>query len=198
MALGYVIMLAGIAVMLLPPVLWFLNRKKSNFSRQVRIIAIVDAAWLVLTIVSLIASNFQGIDMSGNWVSMLLGILLLFSVWKMKAGTGFRSLFKRHEGVSRLLFILYMTANVWITVLTSITLLNFIVLGLAVVVVLWIVFTFVLPGAFPAAGLGGKGGSVPSHHCCASCARNTNGYCAEFNRAVSDPLAETNCSQFRF
>ena len=44
----------------------------------------------------------------------------------------------------------------------------------------------------------GNDSNKPLFHCCASCARNHNGVCAEYNKTVSDPLAETNCGQFRF
>jgi hypothetical protein len=53
-------------------------------------------------------------------------------------------------------------------------------------------------GGINGSGANAAGGVKPSYHCCASCARNTGGYCAEYSTGVSDPLGETNCPQFRF
>ena len=204
--------------MAIPSILWFLNRKNIDFSRQIKITSIVDAAFAVMMVIGMILdilewdnlldlfqmlilslgeSTIFGDSIGFEILYTLFGLLRVFSVWKMRNGKTFGSLFKKPTSINWLLFIIYLLATLVIMVFALINLLSYLIFGIALIVILWIVNHFVLGGGGMFPNVGGSSGK-PVHHCCASCARNRNGVCAVNNQSISDPHAETNCGQFTF
>ena len=189
-----------LAVLILPLILWFFNRRKSDFSRQIKIIALVDvtliALWFLCITFKMLTNSYWKIFDIVEWIALpggVLGFLLvplrIFSVWKMKAGRKFRALFKR-PNVSRFLFIIYLFMTFAVAIAPLILLVNILIVGTIIIVLLWLLFgkLDILSMAFGGksgsssggGGFGGgSGGSSVHHQCCDTCNRFMNGKCAE-------------------
>lgn len=185
MALFYIIYALNIAILLAvvatPVVLYFKNRDNTNFAPQIKIVAIVDAVYLALWILTSIKSGTLVQSASGVMLAILNiagAIAILYCVWKMKDGKTFKSLFK-NPGINSVLFVVYLLTNFVILYQLAITLFNYLFAGIAIIVVAWIANKFAWRDG---KGLvsGGADGS------CGSCALN-NGQCALNPGSIPDP-----------
>jgi hypothetical protein len=208
-------LVVSLAVLALPTILWFINRHNNDFSRQIKIVALVYlvyclASWIVIPLVTNLyyslkyglgigypfANFFKGYFGSGSLLALPFVLLLIYSVWKMKAGTTFGSLFKKPATVSRFLFIVYLLVPILFIIPNLILLLNYIIFTGIAVFLIWLLF-FKLDILSMGFGSNGSSSESPPHQCCASCSKNINGHCCGKNpHLIADPLAATDCEQY--
>lgn len=188
MAIYYISYILGMAIFLAPVlatvVLYFKNRRNTNFAPQIKTIAIVDAVYLVLYILSSISSGTLVQSANSVIVAILnisCAVAVLYCVWKMKNGKGFKALFK-NPGINSILFVAYLLTNFVILYQLAMTLFNYLFAGIAIVVVVWIAEKFALRGGKGLLSSGGGDGR------CGTCANN-NGQCILNPGAIPDPSA---------
>lgn len=187
--------LASLAAVLVPVILYFKNRNNTNFAKQIKTIAIVDAVYLVLWILSSISAGtiVQSPDSILTAIFFLAGnSAVLFCVWKMKEGKGFKSLFK-NPGINPVLFVVYMVANFVIFYQLAITLINYLIAGIVFIVIFLIADRFLGLGAGRALMSSSGGGGI--HKTCGSCSRYIDGKCADDPRAMASPMGS--CANWR-
>ena len=195
LVLSSLISLISFAVFLLPVFLYFKNRNNTNFAKQIRIIAMVDVLYLALWIWGCISTGSL-VQSAGSVIMGILSLVLpsvyLFCVWKMKAGTTIKSLFK-NPGINGVLFFIYMLTNFVILYQLVITLLNYLIFGVAFIAILWIIDRFLGPNLLGGSSGNKKNGIMGT---CGTCARFIDGKCAENPGAMIDPT-EDSCSDWR-
>ena len=161
-ALSWLLGLLCLAVLLAPPVLWFLHRRDANFARPVRWVARIDLAFILSWFVSFFFFNLRDVRPDGVGYDLLyivFGLLTLIAVWKMKAGEGFRGLF-RNPGTGKFPFAVYLLTAAGVAVVTVVSLVSYVIVAACIVLLFWLLFIKldVLSMAF--GGSGGGGGSV--------------------------------------
>lgn len=86
-ALSWILGLLYLAVLLAPPVLWFLHRSDTDFARPVRWLALIDIGFILLWFVSFFFFSLREVRPNGVGYDLLyivFGLLTLIAVWKMK------------------------------------------------------------------------------------------------------------------
>ena len=136
--------------------------------------------------------NFQGGSEGSAKVAIIAGGVALTLIILTAIAMLFRKnkppCFWKNFTINALLFLAGFIVGVFI---------GFFTIALVVLVIACLLIYY---GVFSGGSSRGSSSSssVPSHHCCASCARNRNGFCAVDNKLIGDPNAETNCGQFSF
>ncbi|MDR1653987.1 MAG: hypothetical protein LBS01_10175 [Prevotellaceae bacterium] len=196
--------------LVVPSVLYFIKRKNNDFSRQIKMSAFADIAfvafWLVILIIITIregkfVGNLPSITPNGVPFDLLyiaLGALRVFAVWKMKAGTKFGSLFKKPD-CNLFLFIVYLLMTAFVIVKTVIGLFNYIIFGIAIVFLWWLIVKRDVLNLFggASASLGGSSsGNSPANQCCASCSRYNNGKCVANPEKMIDEPQTYSCGNY--
>ena len=158
-ALSWLLGLLCLAVLLAPPVLWFLHRRDANFARPVRWVARIDLAFILSWFVSFFFFNLRDVRPDGVGYDLLyivFGLLTLIAVWKMKAGEGFRGLF-RNPGTGNFPFAVYLLTAAGVAVVTVVSLVSYVIVAACIVLLFWLLFIKldVLSMAFGGSGGGG-------------------------------------------
>ena len=158
-ALSWLLGLLCLAVLLAPPVLWFLHRRDANFARPVRWVARIDLAFILSWFVSFFFFNLRDVRPDGVGYDLLyivFGLLTLIAVWKMKAGEGFRGLF-RNPGTGKFPFAVYLLTAAGVAVVTVVSLVSYVIVAACIVLLFWLLFIKldVLSMAFGGSGGGG-------------------------------------------
>jgi len=134
-ALSWLLGLLCLAVLLAPPVLWFLHRRDANFARPVRWVARIDLAFILSWFVSFFFFNLRDVRPDGVGYDLLyivFGLLTLIAVWKMKAGEGFRGLF-RNPGTGKFPFAVYLLTAAGVAVVTVVSLVSYVIVAACIV-----------------------------------------------------------------
>ena len=211
MTINVLVKIMFFVALIVPSIVYFTKRRESDFSRRIRIAAFADMAFVIMLLVNMLINGlvidrwkFPALLPNSGVICELLyitlGLLRLFSVWKMKAGTNFGSLFKK-PNVSLLLFVVYLLVTAFILVKTAVGLLNYIIFGGIAVFLFWLLFVkmdILSMGFGKSASSGSSGNSSASvaHQCCASCSRYNNGKCSENPSAMIDEPLSHSCSQY--
>ena len=186
----WIVSIISLAITLTPVVLYLKNRNKTNFAEEIRIVAFVDIAYLALWILGVATSGKLVSSASGvidGILNLLVGIAVLYSVWKMKAGKGFKGLFK-NPGINKVLFVVYLVANFVILYQLVITLINYLIFGIIVVVVLWIADRFLGLSAGTALMSGGGADGGGAHGHCGTCRHYISSKCVDNPEAIVSPM----------
>lgn len=167
-ALSWILRLLYLAVLLAPPVLWFLHRRDTDFARPVRWLALADIGFILLWSVSFFFFNLREVRPNGVGYDLLYivcGLLTLAAVWKMKAGEGFKGLF-RDPGAGKFRFAIYLLTAAGVAVVTVVSLVNYVIVAACIILILWLLFfkLDIISIAFGGSGggglsLGGFGGN---------------------------------------
>lgn len=167
-ALSWILRLLYLAVLLAPPVLWFLHRRDTDFARPVRWLALADIGFILLWSVSFFFFNLREVRPNGVGYDLLyivFGLLTLVAVWKMKAGEGFKGLF-RDPGAGKFRFAIYLLTAAGVAVVTVVSLVNYVIVAACIILILWLLFfkLDIISIAFGGSGggglsLGGFGGN---------------------------------------
>ena len=139
-ALSWLLGLLCLAVLLAPPVLWFLHRRDANFARPVRWVARIDLAFILSWFVSFFFFNLRDVRPDGVGYDLLyivFGLLTLIAVWKMKAGEGFRGLF-RNPGTGKFPFAVYLLTAAGVAVVTVVSLVSYVIVAACIILLFWL------------------------------------------------------------
>ena len=158
-ALSWILGLLYLAVLLAPPVLWFLHRSDTDFARPVRWLALIDIGFILLWFVSFFFFNLREVRPNGVGYDLLyivFGLLTLIAVWKMKAGEGFKGLF-RNPGAGKFRFAIYLLTAAGVAVVTVVSLVSYVIVAACIILILWLLFfkLDIISIAFGGSGGGG-------------------------------------------
>lgn len=119
----------------------------------------IDLAFILSWFVSFFFFNLRDVRPDGVGYDLLyivFGLLTLIAVWKMKAGEGFRGLF-RNPGTGKFPFAVYLLTAAGVAVVTVVSLVSYVIVAACIVLLFWLLFIKldVLSMAF-----GGSGGAA--------------------------------------
>lgn len=154
----------SLAVFLVPIYFYFKSRKKTtDFTRQKGIIAKIDLLYLCWLIYTLIATGSLDIGGGGSivddFLKLIMGFLMLYSLWNMKTGKGFAALFK-NPGINPALHVVYLTTTLFITFDLAMTITNYLIVSAIFIFLFWLLFVKMdIVGSTFAAAAASDGGS---------------------------------------
>lgn len=167
-ALNWILGLLYLAVLLAPPVLWFLHRSDTDFARPIHWLAHIDIGFILLWFTSFFFFNLREVRPNGVGYDLLyivFGLQTLIAVWKMKAGEGFRGLF-HNPGVGKFQFAIYLLTAAGVAIVAVVSLVNYVIVAACIILILWLLFfkLDIISIAFGGSGggglsLGGFGGN---------------------------------------
>lgn len=170
MIFGAVYSLIMLAAILAPTVLYFKDRNTTTvFSQQIALIAKIDIAFLVMQILYLVQFGFI-IETDTDWTSLIFvvaGFCMLYSLWKMKPGQKFASLFA-NPGLNKYLHIVFLVANILLTLKLIIatwflimTMISLVIVGALAIFLFWLIFVKMdlVGSTFDSVGSSSGGGS---------------------------------------